>query len=142
MKNDDKPITSQNTNNVIQSLAKKIPIFAPTSSIHKGDIAVACFADSRQVKTKSPLKVVEYMAYGKAIVASDIGEIPFMVGDAAILTRAGDPKSLAEGIKQLSGKKIRQKYEKKALQRAKLFQWSSLAKKLEKIYDVHYNSSS
>ncbi len=46
------------------------------------DIAVACFDNTKQVRCKSPLKIVEYMASGKAIVASNVGEIPWMVGES------------------------------------------------------------
>ena len=38
------------------------------------DVAVACFEDTKQTRAKSPLKMVEYLASGKAIVASKVGE--------------------------------------------------------------------
>jgi hypothetical protein len=50
---------------------------------------------------KSPLKIAEYMACGKAIVASNVGEIRNMVGGAGIVTLAGDVESLAKGIIKL-----------------------------------------
>jgi glycosyltransferase involved in cell wall biosynthesis len=65
------------------------------------DIAVACFADETFVRCKSPLKVAEYLAAGKAIVASDVGEVPWMTGDAAVLVKPGDVDDLARGITHL-----------------------------------------
>ncbi len=49
--------------------------------IAAADVTVACFEDNEQSRCKSPLKVVEYMASGKAIVASRMGEIQKMIGD-------------------------------------------------------------
>jgi glycosyltransferase involved in cell wall biosynthesis/MoaA/NifB/PqqE/SkfB family radical SAM enzyme len=65
------------------------------------DVVVACFADTPQVRCKSPLKICEYLAAGKAIVASDVGEVTRMVGDAGVLTKANDVVSLAAGIRRL-----------------------------------------
>jgi len=65
------------------------------------DVCVACFEENEITKCKSPLKIVEYMACGKAIVASNVGEARRMLGRAAILVEPGDPYSLAEGILSL-----------------------------------------
>lgn len=65
------------------------------------DIAVACFEKNDITMCKSPLKIAEYMACGKAIVASNVGEIRNMIGGAGILTLAGDVDSLAKGIMRL-----------------------------------------
>ncbi|MCJ8347035.1 glycosyltransferase, partial [bacterium] len=67
------------------------------------DVCVAAFEDTPQVRTKSPLKVCEYMAAGKAIVASDVGEVSNMLdhGNAGILVPAGDPLPLASGIQKI-----------------------------------------
>jgi glycosyltransferase involved in cell wall biosynthesis len=100
------------------------------------DVAVACFADTKQVRCKSPLKIAEYLASGKAVVASDVGEIPWMIGDAGILTKPGNKESLADGIiSLLKDKKFRKRLEAKARKRAiKLFNWKIVAESLLKRY--------
>jgi len=65
------------------------------------DVAVACFSDEEFVRCKSPLKMAEYLAAGKAIVASNVGEVPWMAGKAAVLVKPGDVEDLAEGIASL-----------------------------------------
>lgn len=100
------------------------------------DIAVACFADTKQVRCKSPLKIAEYLASGKAIVASNVGEIPWMVGDAAVLTKPRSTVSLAEGIiKLIEDNKLKKNLEIKARKRAEQkFDWSFVADKLLEMY--------
>ena len=51
----------------------------------------------------SPLKVFEYMAAGRAIVASSIGQIPEILtdGETGLLTRPGDATDLAAKIRRL-----------------------------------------
>jgi len=51
----------------------------------------------------SPLKVFEYMAAGRAIVASSIGQIPEILtdGETGLLTRPGDAADLAAKIRRL-----------------------------------------
>lgn len=62
------------------------------------DVCVACFAENEVTLCKSPLKIVEYMASGKAIVATNVGEVSAMLGKAGILTPPGDTDALAKGI--------------------------------------------
>lgn len=66
--------------------------------IAAADICVASFEENDVTICKSPLKIVEYLASGKAIVASRVGEMPNMVGEAGILTLPGNAQSLAMGI--------------------------------------------
>ena len=101
------------------------------------DIAVACFEDTKQVRCKSPLKIGEYMASGRAIVASDVGEVPWMIGDAGILTKAGDVKSLEiEILNLLKDEKLREKIGKNAKDRAKeQFSWSKTSDKILSCYE-------
>lgn len=52
----------------------------------------------------SPTKLFEYMAMGKGIVASDLGQIGEVLkdGESAILVKPGDSKGLTEGILRLA----------------------------------------
>jgi phosphatidyl-myo-inositol dimannoside synthase len=69
------------------------------------DVAVATLPDTAQAATKSPLKIVEYMAAGKAIVASAVGEaIRFLDGGrVGRLVQPGSAEALAEAIVELLG---------------------------------------
>jgi len=66
--------------------------------IHAADICVAPFQKTKVTLCKSPLKIVEYMACGKCIVASAVGEVVEMLGGCAYLAQEGSSKDLASGI--------------------------------------------
>lgn len=101
------------------------------------DVAVACFEDNEITRCKSPLKIVEYMASGCAIVASDVGEVRSMVDGSAFLCKAGDVSSLAKGIRSLvHNRSLRMELSKKARQRAELkYNWGNTAKNILKAYE-------
>jgi len=102
------------------------------------DIAVACFEDNDLTRSKSPLKIVEYMAAGKAIVASNVGEVPVMLDGCGMLTEPGNVYSLAKGIvKFLEDEKLRKECERKARKRAeKEYKWEVTADNLLMAYDT------
>lgn len=66
--------------------------------IAAADIAVACFADNEITKGKSPLKIAEYLAMGIPIIASRVGDVPKMVGNAGILVEPNNSEELATTI--------------------------------------------
>ena len=109
----------------------KIPLY-----IAAADIAVAVFIDNAQQRCKSPLKIAEYMAMGKAIVASNVGEVPYMLGGAGILVEPGSYKSLANGILfLLKNRKLRERLGRYARMRAEeKYNWATTAKNMEKAY--------
>ncbi|AJF61845.1 TPA: glycosyltransferase family 4 protein [Candidatus Woesearchaeota archaeon] len=100
------------------------------------DVVVGSFADTKQQRCKSPLKIAEYMASGKAIVASNVGEIPWMLGDAGLLYEPGNYQEMADKVmKLLKNKALRKKLEKKARERAeRMFRWEIVADRLLKLY--------
>ena len=106
--------------------------------IAAADVAVACFEDNDITRSKSPLKIVEYMASGKAIVASNVGEVPTMLDGCGILTEPGNVYSLAKGIlKFLDNEKLRKECERKARKRAeKEYRWEVTANNLLRAYDA------
>lgn len=73
-----------------------IPQYIAASSV-----CVACFEDNEITKCKSPLKIAEYLASGKAIIASNVGEVRNMVGGAGLLVEPGNSVALAGGIIKL-----------------------------------------
>ena len=80
-----------------------VPHSAVPDWMDVADVAVATLPDTPQAATKSPLKVVEYMAGGKAIVASAVGEAVRFLDDGrvGVLVRPGDPVALADAIAPL-----------------------------------------
>lgn len=71
----------------------EIPLY-----ISAADVCVAAFKDTKAARCKSPLKIVEYMACGKAIVASSVGEARRMLGGVGVLVQPDNASALAEGI--------------------------------------------
>lgn len=104
--------------------------------IAAADICIASFEDNDVTRCKSPLKIAEYLASGKPVVASDVGEVGKMIGDAGILTKAGDSQSLAGGIKFLiENSGVREKMAKSARHRAEsLHSWKVTAGNIEAVY--------
>jgi len=105
--------------------------------IAAADICVACFEENEVTSCKSPLKIVEYLASGKAIVASGVGEVPEMLQDSAVLTTPGDVDSLASGIiKVLSDSEFKDRIQKSARRRAEeKYNWEVTAGNLLKAYE-------
>jgi glycosyltransferase involved in cell wall biosynthesis len=104
--------------------------------IAAADVCVACFEENEVTLCKSPLKIVEYLASGKAVVASNVGEVPNMLGEAGVLTLPGNAKSLAAGINRvLEDDRLRKDLEILARQRAeKECNWTITAKNLLEAY--------
>ena len=69
--------------------------------IAASDICVAPFKETEVSRCKSPLKIAEYLACGKPIVTSLVGEVRSMAGGCAVMAKEGDFYSLAEGILRL-----------------------------------------
>lgn len=93
----------------------------------------------------SPLKLYEYLASGKAIVASDAGQISEVLrhGETGILVEPGNPDALAEAITDLlrsAGQRAR--VGRAARQQAvEEHSWDRYATRLEKVYRGVIDSS-
>lgn len=113
--------------------SKEVPEY-----IRACDVAVACFEDNLVTRCKSPLKIAEYLASGKPIVASNVGEVQDMVGNAGILVEPGKSGLLAEKIKLLlSDKSLREHLGKKARKKAEdMYNWGKSSESLLKAYKL------
>ncbi len=104
------------------------------------DVCVAAFEDTPQVATKSPLKICEYLAAGRAIVASEVGEVADMLnhGNAGVLVRPGDPKALASGVARvLNDVELKKSLQYEARRRAEeKFNWTQTARNLMGAYHL------
>ncbi len=105
--------------------------------MNEADVCVACFEDNGITRCKSPLKIAEYLASGKAIVASKVGEVETMLGGAGILVEAGRPEPLAEQITYLlSNDTLRKELGGKArLQAERVYNWRVSSGTLLKAYE-------
>jgi glycosyltransferase involved in cell wall biosynthesis len=112
--------------------------------IAAADVTIACFEDNEQSRCKSPLKVVEYLASGKAIVASRLPEVEKMIGDAGILVTPDQPSHIAEAVATLlDNDDLRAQLGAKARRQAeKVYNWPRSADTLQSAYErafkVHY----
>lgn len=100
-------------------------------------VCVAPFRDTEVTRCKSPLKVVEYLASGKSIVASNVGEVRKMIGGVGVLVESGNYYALAEGIlRLLKDKTLRENLAKFARWRAEnRYNWSNTASSLLMAYN-------
>lgn len=80
--------------------------------------------------------IMESLATKKPVVGSDVGGIPYAVGNGGLLAKPRDEKDLADKILTLiSNKKLADRYAENGFKRVKkLFQWKDIAKTQEKIY--------
>jgi glycosyltransferase involved in cell wall biosynthesis len=84
------------------------------------------------------IKVMEYMAYGKPIVAFDLKETRFSAGDAAIYVRPNEEREFAKTVAQLMGKpELRRKmgdYGRRRVEEE--LQWNKVGLNLLSAYDM------
>lgn len=80
----------------------------------------------------SPLKLFEYLASGRPIVASDLPSLREILNENnAILVKPGDAQALAEGIKLvLSDKVLAIRISQKALENVKRYSWRERTKNI------------
>ncbi len=103
-------------------------------------VCVACFDDDRATRAKSPLKIAEYLAAGRAIVVSDVGDAPWMVKGCGVAVAPESVTALADGIiAYLNDPQKREDDGRRARQRAEqYFNWEHGANILQKTYTILY----
>jgi len=85
----------------------------------------------------SPIKIFEYMAVAKAIIASKIGQIGEVLkdGESAILVEAGDRSALSEAILGLAkNPELRERLGNVARKEVEKYTWERNAEKILEIY--------
>ena len=95
------------------------------------DVASAPFPDSEHYAYfMSPLKIFEYMASGRPIVASDLPSLREVLRDSenAVLVEPDDPKALAEGIRRaLSDTELAARIGRQAKEDVEQYTWEKRA---------------
>jgi len=102
------------------------------------DVAVACFEDTLQTRSKSPLKIVEYLAAGKAIVATRMGEAEKMIEGCGIAVPPGEIEALTDAVCEfLDNEELRRRMGRLARRRAEVkYNWGVTAENLLQAYEV------
>jgi glycosyltransferase involved in cell wall biosynthesis len=78
---------------------------------------------------------VEAMASGVPVVASNVGSLPEVVGDAGILLPPGDSDALADALRRLADQPcLRATMSRLGRERAELYSWSNIAKVHQDVY--------
>lgn len=101
----------------------------------RADVAVAPYPHLENFYF-SPLKLFEYMALGKAIVASDIGQIRELIqhGETGLLVPAGDTVTLVDAIEALLlDAETRNRLGANAARASRRFTWQANAERLMEI---------
>jgi len=82
------------------------------------------------------LPVLEAMACGTCVVASDAGSLPEIAGDAAMIVQAGDAAALADALRSvLRDSGLRRTMVQRGRKRASGFSWKKTARKTLEIYE-------
>lgn len=100
-------------------------------------ILARCFAMVHPARFEAfGLAPLEAMAMGAPVIASNLGGLPEVVGDAGILVSPDDPAALHHAIVQLeSDPGLRPRFAQAAAKQTRLYDWDAVALKLLKIYE-------
>jgi glycosyltransferase involved in cell wall biosynthesis len=111
--------------------------------IAAADIAVVPYPPMRQKMWLSPLKLFEYMASGKAIVASSIGQLTDVIrdGENELLVPPGDASAVANALERLiNDAGLSSKLSAQAREDAeRKYSWESYLSRLERVFDAVIN---
>jgi glycosyltransferase involved in cell wall biosynthesis len=103
----------------------------------RADVAVACLEDTPNARAKSPLKVVEYLAAGRAVVGSAVGEVVRMLDGCGVLVPPADVGALRDAVlRLLDDPDQRRELGKKArAQVEKIYNWENSADNIMLAYE-------
>ena len=98
------------------------------------DLAVATYSNVIFIRASSPLKIMEYMSMGKAVVADKIGSKTIKNKENGILFEPEDAESLENAMRMiLDDSRLKRKLEINARETALKYDWKIVSKKLEDI---------
>ncbi|TDT29952.1 glycosyltransferase family 4 protein [Naumannella halotolerans] len=82
----------------------------------------------------TPVKPLEAMAMRRPVVASDLPALAEIVGDAGLLSPAGDPAALSACLAELSDPALRERYGDVGRKQARTRTWQRAAGQYEELY--------
>jgi glycosyltransferase involved in cell wall biosynthesis len=82
------------------------------------------------------MTVLEAMACGKAVVVSNRGGMPELVENAGRVVRLNTNVFVKEIINLLENYRLRERYSRRAIERAKQFRWEEISKRTLGVYKV------
>jgi glycosyltransferase involved in cell wall biosynthesis len=114
--------------------------------VNAADVCVIAFTLARnQIEGLSPLKLYEYMACGRPIVASAVSTVAETLGKyrCGVLVQPDDPHSLAQGIIRVLedcniAVRLGEKARKVALE---YFSWRDIAQKISRVLETFHEDS-
>lgn len=116
-----------------------IPHEQVSNMVNAADIAVVPVPKMEQEMWLSPMKLFEYMASGKAIVASAMGQIANVIRDGqnGLLVPAGDVQALTDALRKLiEDAELRERLGAQAREDAmREYSWERYVLRLEKVFD-------
>lgn len=102
------------------------------------DVLVQPITSSPYTRYASPMKLFDYMAAGRPIVASDLVPLREVVSDGrtAHLVRPGSPEALADGIRSvLADPAAAERMARAALEAVGNYTWARRAERIERLLD-------
>jgi glycosyltransferase involved in cell wall biosynthesis len=104
--------------------------------LYTSDVALMPFVDNIPNRSRSPVKLGEYLAAGKPVVTNNVGIMRMVIenGENGIITK-DNPEDFAKGVKKLENLKLRKKISLNARKTAERYSWKSIAENLGKIYE-------
>jgi glycosyltransferase involved in cell wall biosynthesis len=101
------------------------------------DVSVDPVLDNNVARARSPLKMFESWACGTPFVTGDVGDRRITAGDppAALLTQAGNPHSLSDGIiKIITDCVLAKELSEQGFQKVENYYWDKLSIQLDRVY--------
>jgi glycosyltransferase involved in cell wall biosynthesis len=102
--------------------------------LRSSDICLMPMVDNIQNRSRSPMKLTEYMALGCAIIANNLENVKTILNDAGLLIGQKEEDLSNAIVYVLENDKLRRVLKKRAKRRAKLFDWNVLVEKIEPFY--------
>jgi len=128
-------IKEDNIKNIV--FKGQLPYNEALKFIMKSKVVIAPYLPYKSSEVSSPVKLFDYAALGKAIVADNIAEICSLLkeNNAALISDPLNPKEFIENVHVLlNNEKLRKKISKNAKTFIKKYTWKNQGKKLVELY--------
>ena len=132
----EKKIREHDLKNVV--LTGRLPYMEALKLVAKSKVAIAPYLASKSLDVSCPVKLFDYAALGKAIVADEVSEMCkiFKENNAALVSDPENQDEFIENVKRLlEDEKSRKKISYNAKKLIKDFTWEKQGEKLVKMYE-------